>query len=346
VIVPAEKLDDEPWLVNVQNGTIDLRTGELRKHCREDLQTRLANVVYKPGARSELWDKFLRDTTGGDQEYAAFLQRAVGYSLTGHTFEEVLFFGYGPTATGKSSMIEALKGVFGEYAVTADFETFLKRRGDAGIRNDVARLAGARFVVSVEVDDGKHLAEGLIKLLTGGDVVVARYLFKESFEFRPRLKLWLVANERPRVSADDDAVWRRVLHLPFTHVVPEAERDERVKIELRTNPEVQTAILAWASEGCRQWQKIGLAVPERVRDYTAEYRAENDPLRDWLTDCCHLDPLQWTSTAALRASYTAWCETNGEKSVSQKRFGSLLTARGCESEKASGARGWRGIHVD
>src|SRR5262249_32059747 len=159
----------------------------------------------------------LERVTGGDAELASFLQRAVGYSLTGHTSEEVLFFLHGSTATGKSSKLDAIRAVLGEYAAVADFETFLKRRGDAGIRNDIARLAGARFVVSIEVDDGKALAEGLIKLLTGGDVVTARFLYREAFEFQPRFKLWLAANERPRVRADDAAMWRRIIQVPFVH---------------------------------------------------------------------------------------------------------------------------------
>ena len=191
----------------------------------------------------------------------AFYRRAVGYSLTGHTSEEVLFFAHGPTATGKSSKLEAIRGVLGDYAATADFETFLKRHGDAGIRNDVARLAGARLVISVEVDDGKALAEGLLKLLTGGDTVAARFLYRETFEFRPVFKLWLAANDRPRVNADDAAMWRRILQLPFVNVIPEAERDERVKLALRNDPAVQTAILAWAVQGL---PRMATARPRRA----------------------------------------------------------------------------------
>src|SRR5262249_28322564 len=223
VIVDPAELDADAWLFNAANGTIDLRTGELREHRRDDLLTRLAPVTYRPGARSALWDSFIARVTGSDEELAAFLARAVGYSLTGHTSEEVLFFAHGPSATGKSSKLEAIRAVLGEYATTADFETFLKRRGDAGIRNDVARLAGARPVLSIEVDDGKTLAEGLLKLLTGGDTVAARFLYRETFEFQPRFKLWLAANDRPRVNADDAAMWRRIIQIPFAVVIPEEE---------------------------------------------------------------------------------------------------------------------------
>jgi putative DNA primase/helicase len=345
VIVEAGQLDADPWLFNCANGTIDLQTGELREHRRDDLLSRISSVVYNPEARSDLWEASLERATHDKEGLAEFLQRAVGYSATGYTREDKLFFAHGPTATGKSSLLEAIKAALGEYAATADFETFLKRHGDAGIRNDIARLAGARFVVSIEVDEGKALAEGLVKMLTGGDTVAARFLYKETFEFLPVFKLWLAANTRPKASADDGALWRRILLVPFTEVIPEAERDERVRITLRTSPEVQTAILAWAVRGCLAWRETGLRPPPCVLNYTAEYRAENDPLRDWLTDNCQLDPEAWTSNTELRQSYEAWCEANGEKPLDPKRFAAALTAKGCTRTKQSGVRGWEGIHV-
>jgi putative DNA primase/helicase len=240
VIVDPIRLDADPWLFNAANGTIDLRTGDFREHRRTDLLTRITGAAYDADAHSELWQSSLQRATGGDDELAGFLQRAVGYSMTGHTMEDRLFFAHGPTATSKSTLLEAVKSALGEYAMTADFETFLKRRGDGGIRNDIARLDGARLVLSIEVDEGKSLAEGLLKLLTGGDTVTARFLYHEAFEFQPAFKIWLAANARPRVSAADAAMWRRILQVPFTQVIPEAERDERVKLELRTNPEVRS----------------------------------------------------------------------------------------------------------
>ena len=343
VIVNPTQLDENPWLFNAGNGTIDLETGVLREHRREDLLTRIAAAVYVATATSELWDSHLARVTGNDAEYTAFLRRAVGYSLTGHTVEEKLFFAHGPSATGKSATLDALRAALGEYVAVADFETFLKRRGDGGIRNDVARLAGARLVISVEVDEGKKLAEGLIKTLTGGDTIAARFLYSEVFEFRPCFKLWLAANARPAVNADDSAMWRRILQLPFVHVIPERERDDRLKIRLRSDPEVQSAILAWAVKGCLEWQAQGLAVPGSVRDYTAEYRAENDPLRDWLDDTCQFDPMAWTSTADLRKSYEDWCEVSGERAIGTKALATALTARGCTAAKSAGGRGWKGV---
>lgn len=261
VVVRAGELDADPYLLNCANGTIDLRTGELRPHDPADLISKIAPVAYDPEARSDRWESFLERVTGNDHDLAAFVQRLAGYTITGTTDEEVLGFVHGPGATGKTTTVESIKAALGDYASTADFETFLQRRGDAGIRNDIARLAGARMVVSVEVEDGKRLAEGLIKQLTGGDKIAARFLHREFFEFEPQFTLWLVANTRPRAHASDDALWRRIVQVPFTVVIPEPERDPELKRALRTDPAEQTAILAWLVQGCLEWQRRGLDVP-------------------------------------------------------------------------------------
>jgi len=343
VIAEPAALDAKPYLLNVENGTIDLSTGELREHQREDLLTKLAPVRYDPAANDPAWDVFLERTTGGDPDLSAFLRRVAGYTLTGDTGEEKLFFAHGQEATGKSTLFEALKAMLGDYAATADFETFVAKHGDAGPRADIARLAGARLVVSLEVDEGKRLAEGLVKQLTGGDTVAARFLYREAFEFRPAFKLWLAANARPRVSADDGAIWRRIVQVPFTEQVPEHERDPRLKAHLKTDAGARSAILAWAVRGCLEWQRDGLRVPERVRDYTADYRAENDPVAEWLEARCELEPAATTTAGELRASYEKWTEQNGDRPISAKALGHALRGRGCERVKVNGERGWRGI---
>jgi putative DNA primase/helicase len=347
VIVKPERLDAEPFLLNVENGTIDLKIGELREHRRGDLLTKLAGTVYLPDARSELLERVIEHATGGDTQRAGFLQRVAGYSATGDTSEEVFFFLHGPTATSKSTLLDALQGALGEYAMVADFESFLKRRGDAGIRNDLARLNGARLVVSIEVDEGAALAEGLLKILTGGDKIAARFLYSELFEFKPSLKLWLAANQRPRVNADDDAIWRRIVQVPFLEQVPENERDPEIKRALRDDPAEKSAVLAWAVQGALQWQQRGLAVPESVKAYTADYRAENDRLGEWFADSVTLEPVATTSAKELRASYDDWCSANGEKPIRRELFAAALKARGCDSYRGKGGtRHWQGVQVN
>jgi putative DNA primase/helicase len=339
-----EHFDAEPFLLNCLNGTVDLRTGELRPHRREDYITKLCPVVYDPSARSALWERFLREACGGDGALIAFLQRAVGYSLTGSTAEEKLFFVHGPAAAGKSTFLEAIKAVLGDYSKTADFETFVQRREPGAVRNDIAELAGKRFVVSIEVDEGRRLAEGLIKLLTGGDTVRARFLYQESFEFAPQFKLWLAANHAPRVRHDDSAMWRRILRIPFEHVIAQERRDPSVKARLKDVRESGPAILAWAVEGCLRWQEEGLGVPEVVEEATEQYRLDMDPLRDFIADCCVLAPHAWTPAAKLREAYEKYCKENGERHVLNARdFADGLKARGCQTERKHTGRGWRGI---
>lgn len=346
IAVAASDLDANGWVLNTLNGTVNLRSGELGPHHREDLITRLAPVQYDPAARLELLDTFLFQTTGADADLLRYLRRAVGYSLTADTSEERIHFGYGPTATGKSTLVEMIKATLGDYSATADFDTFLKRR-DGGPRNDIARLAGRRFVVSVEVEKGQHLAEGLVKMITGGDTVTARFLYKEAFEFRPTAKLWLFANDRPRVSDEDDAVWRRIRLLPFMNIVPPDERDPTVKLRLRYPEYAGPAILAWAVRGCLEWQRCGLGSSSAIERATAEYRAEMDPVAPFLDECCVVESDAAVGSTDLYTAYVAWTHRAGEHhELSSNAFGRRLTARGLELEKGThGARLRQGLRL-
>ncbi|MBN1437502.1 MAG: hypothetical protein JW936_10555 [Sedimentisphaerales bacterium] len=309
----GDELDSDPWLFNCQNGVLDLRSGELKAHDPDLLITKIAPVDYDPQADCTAWNNFLDVILAKDYEVMAFLQAAIGYSLTGSTREEKLFFVHGPGAAGKSTFVEAVKSTLGDYAITSDFETFLAKSGNEGARNDIARLKSSRFVASIEVDDGKRLAEGLVKTITGSDTITARYLYKEAFEFRPQFKLWLCANHEPRVKQGDDAIWRRILRIPFDHAIPEDKRDPQVKATL-TDPAISgAAILRWAVEGCLSWQKVGLSVPNSIKDATNDYRAKMDPLADWLAENATLVTNWMTPVTILRKDYDDWAEENGVK---------------------------------
>lgn len=343
-ITPRE-LDADDWLLNCGNGTVDLRSGELRPHRQDDYITRLAPVDYDPNATSDVWDRFLATVTDGDVETQTFLQRAAGYSATGLTTEEKLFFVHGHGATGKSTFIEAVKTALGDYATTADFETFLENR-NTGPRNDVAALDGARLVASVEVSDGRHLAQGLVKMLTGGDTIRARFLYREGFEFTPKFTLWLVANHAPLVDDMDDALWRRMVRIPFEHVIPETKRDHGLKLRLKTDPAIQTAILRWIVDGCLNWRDVDLNVPETIRRATEQYREDQNPLGDFITDRCITGAGYQAAAGELRAAYLAFAAEVGlKKTLSPRSWAERLRSMGFIDGRAGAesVRVWHGI---
>lgn len=350
VAVGPEDLDTNPWLFNAANGTIDLRTGELLEPDRANLITRISPVEYDPDAELGMWDDFLGLAFGGNSEITAFAQRLLGYSLYGLTPEEILPMILGPAGSGKSTLISTLLAVFGDYARTAEFDTFLQRSTVGNARNDVARLVGARFVAATEVDRGRKLSQQVIKSLTGSDEVTARFLYKEAFTFRPGFLLALVANDAPAIEHDDDGMWRRVLKLSMDHPIPSHRRDPRVKETLRDPSRGGPAVLAWLVKGCLAWQKDGLQIPECVHDDTAAYRAEQDPLDGYIGLAVHADAAAWTSNEDLWLAYQWWAETTGEpKPITQKAlsFQFSRSRLGLQSKpvrrEGKTVRGWIGL---
>jgi len=337
--VLPKQFDADPWLLNVQNGILNLRTFELQPHRREDLIMKIMPVEYQPDAQCPRWMAFLNRIMDGNQDLIAYLQRIVGYSLTGDTREQCLFMLYGTGANGKSTFLETLKAMFGDYGQQADFSTFLHSNQDR-VRNDIARLLGKRFVAAIEADAGRRLAEVLVKQLTGGDTVTARFLYREYFEFKPTFKIFLVANSKPTIRGQDYGIWRRIRLIPFTVTIPEGERDKALPLKLQ---EELTGILAWAVEGCRMWQERGLDDPPEVINATQSYREEMDILGSFIAECCIISETAQTTTKALYAEYLKWCEDNAERPISKKMFSIRLKEKGFEQTRTKHARGWLGI---
>jgi putative DNA primase/helicase len=329
VAARALDFDRSPWLLTVLNGTLDLRTGELLPHRREDMITKLAPVGYDPDARCPLWRAFLDRVLAGSDDLARFLQCAVGYSLTADVSEQCLMILYGTGANGKTTFLQAISAMMGDYALQTPVETLLVKHGSA-IPNDVARLRGARLVTAAEAEEGKRLAESLVKQVTGGDKVAARFLHGEFFEFTPSFKIWLGTNHKPIIKGTDHAIWRRIRLVPFTVTIPEEEQDrelgERLLAEL-------PGILAWAVRGCLSWQKEGLGVPAEVGRATQAYRDELDALGGFLQDCCIVQENARARAGELYKAYRSWCEENGEKPLSQTRFGLRMVERGLDKVK-------------
>ena len=342
--VLPRQLDTDPWKLNVQNGTVDLMTGELLPYNRDDLITKLSPVHYVPGVRSELFEDFLERVLP-DEEVRSFVQLVAGYTLYGRNEEEIMLFVYGPPASGKSTFLAAVSATLGDYAAMTDFGTFLKReRSSGGPRADVARLAGSRLVISQEVGEGAKLDEPLVNQLTGMDTVTARHLYQESFEFLPQFTIWLAANSRPQVNSPEGGIWRRIREIPFNQVIPEQERDRKLKSKLCDDPENRTGVLNWLVEGCLAWQKEGLDVPEAVREATDDYREEMDFIGQFLDDCTVRGLGYMTRNKDMRNAYTRWCRRNGFQPVGPKTFTQNLKSRGLE-QVSGGDRKWKGVEL-
>jgi putative DNA primase/helicase len=338
-ITPGE-MDADPWFLNCQNGTINLRGGQLREHQRQDLITRLAPVNYKPEADCPLFIKFLDRILAGNRDLIKFVQKALGYALTGDCREQVLFMLWGSGANGKSTLLNIIAAILGTYAIQTPTETLLaKSKGD--IPNDLARLNGPRFVTAFEVDRGRRLAESLVKQLTGQDTVSARFLFAEYFDFKPQFKLFLATNHKPVIKDSSWAIWRRIRLIPFTVQIPEKEQDRQLPEKLQAE---LPGILAWMVRGCLSWQREGLSVPEEVNKATGEYRQEMDELGDFLEERCVVDPEESATAKGLYQAYGEWAEEAGERRpLSQKAFGTALAERGFERKRKAEGWYWRGI---
>jgi len=340
--VSPEDLDADPWLLNVQNGTIDLRTGERRGHRREDLITKLAPVEYDPNAKAPGWEAFLERGLPGE-ELRAFVQRAVGYSATSDTSEQCMFIHHGPGANGKSTFQETVAAALGDYAMRTPTETLLVKRA-GGVPNDVARLKGARFVTASETEEGRRLAESLVKDLTGQDTISARFMWAEWFDFKPTHALHLSTNHKPEIRGTDAAIWRRIRLIPWAVTIPPTEQDKKLAEKLRGE---LPGVLAWIVRGCLEWRREGLKAPEEVRRATKAYRAEMDVLAAFLADCCLRDEDEEAFAGELWGAWKRWCEETGEQASSQKRFGGRLAERGFLNHRDSktGRKVWSGLSL-
>ena len=343
-ILPGE-LDTDPWLLNVKNGTIDLRTGVIREPKKDDLITSYIDVPYTPGAACPTWLAFLDKVMGENDRLIDFLHRSVGYSLSGDIREQCLFFNYGRGANGKSTFMETVSRLLGPYSKNTRPETFMLKNSD-GVNNDLAELQNVRLVAAVELEEGKRLAEVLTKQISGGDTVKARYLYEEFFEFRPQFKLWLCGNHKPQIRGTDHAIWRRIRLIPWTVTIPDAEQDRGLLEKLLTE---LPGILAWAVEGCLKWQHDGLTAPDEVMAATATYRKEQDILGDFFESCVITDKNSTISVKDLYAGYIKFCDDNGEgirERLGKKKFNDRVADRGFDSWRAGrNVLTWIGLDV-
>ncbi len=337
--IRIEELNRDPYALNVQNGVIELHTGKLRKHRRTDFITRCCPVAYDSKAEAPKWGAFLRRIFADDVAVIDFVQRAAGYSLTGDIGEQCLFILHGSGANGKSVLLEVLGHMLGAYAKQAAPDLLLAKTQDRH-PTEIADLFGSRLVTAIETSEGRRLAEALVKQMTGGDKMKARFMRQDFFEFDATHKLWLATNHKPQVRGTDYAIWRRIRLIPFEVTIPEDERDPKLAAKLIA--EELPGILAWAVQGCLAWQKNGLKPPEKVQAATKAYREEMDVLAGFLDECCVIHTNANARASALYTAYKKWCETAGEYCVRQTIFGGQLTERGFERYTNNGVW-YRGI---
>jgi len=327
VAVDVSELDSDPWLLNVMNGTLDLKSGRLLPHDSKLLITKLAPVRYVPTATAPTWLAFLERVLP-DPEVRAFVQRFIGYCLTGVIREHVLPVFYGHGANGKTTLLEAVREALGDYAVQASPLLLMAKTSDQH-PTDRMTLLGRRLAVCSETEADRAFAEVLLKQLTGGDTINARFMRCDEINFKPTHKLVLATNHRPKVKDTSEGIWRRLLLVPFNVTIPEAERDATLAERLRLEA---TGILTWAVEGCRAWQRDGLKPPAAVRDATLEYRLSEDVIGQFIADHCYVTPGQADTVRAragdLFAAFKVWCSETGTPETSQKVFGIAMLEKG------------------
>jgi len=343
--VRVTELDTDSWLFNCLNGTIDLRTGQLLPHRKDDLITVIVPTEYQPDAQCPRWLSFLDQVTGGDTELMAYLQRAIGYSLTGDTRSQVIFLLYGLGNNGKSTFTMTIRRLMAAYAERLDADDLMMkdRKLGGGPKEGIANLKNKRYVVGSELQDGKRLDVSLIKDMTGGETVKGRRLYEHEVEFIPTFKLWLYGNHKPVIADSTLSIWRRVKQIPFEVTIPDTEIDPDLSSKLETE---LPGILSWAVKGCLDWQQYGLKEPEAVTTATARYRHEQDILGDFLEDCCILEPLATIPKADLKEEYQKWCQDNSIEPVTQRTFKARLVEKGIGDYKGTGGqRCWKGIRL-
>ncbi len=341
VPIHPDLLDEHHWLLNCANGTLDLQSGELGDPRREDLLTKLMPTAYKPEASAPIWDYFQDHISGNTDELIGFKQRAFGYGLTGDTSEQCFFIHYGTGSNGKSTELNTVRAVLGaDYAMHTPTDTVLIKRSDA-IPNDLARLRGSRFVTAIEAEAGRRMAESLVKQMTGGDPIAARFMRAEWFEFVPTHKLYLAVNHKPVIRGADEAIWRRIRLIPYDVTIPPDEQDKHLQEKMEAEAE---GVLAWLVRGCMEWQERGLDAPRAVTHATDEYRKDMDTLGDFLTECCVIGTRFETTAKNLHDAYRTWCEANGDKPLSKRALGMRLLERGMTQGRGSrGVRLWTSI---
>lgn len=324
--------DTDQWLLNTPRGIVDLRNGAFTPHDRKRHMTKCTAV--SPHGECPLWRQFLKDVTNSNEELQTYIQRVLGYALTGSIREHALFFAYGTGANGKGTLLNTVTAILGDYAIVANAETFTATNSSRHL-TELARLQGARFVVAQETEEGKHLAEARIKAITGGDPITANFMRQDHFTFNPQFKLFIAGNHKPALANVDQAIRRRFNMIPFDVQIEIEKRDPDLADKLKAE---WAGILQWMIDGCLDWQERCLAPPAAVLNATEEYFEAEDTMGQWMAECCTRRNGDEGGSTPLFNSWKKWCVAAGEALISQKRFSQTMVARGFQQKRLTGGK--------
>jgi len=325
-------LDRDPMLLGVKNGVVDLKTGQFRKAEPRDLITQQCDVFYDGVAKAPSWESFIDEVSSHDASLVDYKQRYWGYTLTGQTSEQCFFYYHGWGRNGKSTEIGVMQAISGTYAKSIPASVLMVRNnyGSQGPTPEIARLVGARLVTANETEDGARLAEAQVKALTGQDVLTARVLHGDPFDFRPKFKLFISGNHKPVIRGEDDGIWRRIKVIPFKNQIPESQVDKSLYEKLMQE---RSGILNWVIKGCLIWQQEGLAETQLVKDEVSSYRSDQDLMGSWLDERCQLGADQSQGTREMYMDYANWVRSAGANPVSETRFVTRMLERGFKKDR-------------
>jgi P4 family phage/plasmid primase-like protien len=339
-----EAFDQNHWLLNVRNGTLDLKTQTIRPHDPKDLVLTTSNITYDPQAKSPLWDRYIEDIFGDNPDLLHYMQKAVGYTLTGANNEKAFFVLYGASDTGKSVFILTIGNILGGFYDKGSLETFTSIGKTKSVRNDLAGLKNARMVYVAEPEEGDRLDESLIKNTTGGEPIKCRFLYGEDFCYQPNFKIWFSTNHLPQMRDSSDAIVNRIKILPFLKVIPKNKQDRNLIEKLRGE---SSGILNWCLEGLRMYLKEGLTEPKCVMDLVKQYKEDNDVFGSFIKDCLVIGETYEVDRNTLFETFDRWCTENGNypKGMSRIKFYKKLRDRGYMEHRYNDRRVIKGIKI-
>ena len=340
-LVRTDELDRYEHLLNCKNGTVNLRTGELARHNPNDSITKIVDYDYNLDAKTPVWDSFLKDIMGDDQEMVEFLKILAGYSATGSVKEHILLMFYGTGRNGKSTFCETLLHILRGYGQTVTHDFFASKKSDSHM-TAIADLCGSRLIVGSEFT-GNTLNEPLVKRLTGGDTIKARRMRQDYFEFEPTHTIFVLVNARPNITGTDEGIWARVVMVPFEVRIPDEKMDKDLKDKLRTEGE---GILSWIVEGAKLWYREGVNLPDKVKSAVEDYKQDMDVVGTFIEQCTIRHPASRVKSSEILNYLKIWCDNEGHWfKPNAKWFANEMRQKGYESVKSTGVMHWRGLKM-